>query len=380
MPLLESLLSNQNKPLMIEQSERPPILDSSWQIDPDDLGVAAARIDLTGTWIAADQLLCELLGTAFAELARVPFEQVFEVQDPERERALRDGLIQGEVSRYSVERTAVRSDGAKLPVRIHFSLADRGSAGGPSILARVEDLTTLRAAEAALRDSEAARHELARRLTNAQEEERTRIARELHDDIGQALAILRIQMLRAGQPVSGMLGKRHPTVPQLCDSLKLLAEKVSRLSHQLHSSELEYLGLAVAVQSHCREFSEKYKIAVECSCEGIPEHLDGLLALSLLRIVQEALHNAGKHSKAKSIQVAIQGSPAELSLLIADDGAGFDPEEAKLAAGLGLISMRERIHLAGGEFEITTSPGEGTCIAARVPLTEASALSAGATK
>jgi signal transduction histidine kinase len=243
----------------------------------------------------------------------------------------------------------------------------------------IEDLSKLRSAEAALEEAQTARHELARRLTNAQEKERTRIARELHDDIGQSLAILRIQMLRAGQPVSGMIGKRHPTVPELCDNLKLLAQKVSHISHQLHSTELEYLGLGVAIQSHCREFARQYKIAVECSCENIPEDLNSLLALSVLRIVQEALHNAGKHSKAKAIQVAVHGSPSELSLLISDDGVGFDLEEAKLVAGLGLISMRERVHLAGGEFTISSAPGDGTCISARIPLAgDALAASSGA--
>ncbi len=252
-------------------------------------------------------------------------------------------------------------------MKVDFGLA----ADKRSLFAVLSDLTAVSTAEAALRESETARHELARRLTTAQEKERTRIARELHDDIGQALAILRIQMLRAGQPVSGMIGRRHPTIPQLCDNLKSLAEKVSRISHQLHSSELEYLGLAIAVQSHCREFSEKYKIPVECTCEGIPENLDSLLALSLLRIVQEALYNAGKYSKATSIQVALEVSRTDLSLLVSDDGVGFDLDEAKLAAGLGLISMRERVHLAGGEFKIESQPGEGTCIMARIPLDDA---------
>jgi len=346
--------------------------DPLWQLAPDEIGVAMAQIAPDGSCEAASRCLCDLLGTPFDEFSGTAFDQLFPAPDPQKENALWQRLLRGEIPHYSSERTARREDGQVVPVRIVFTLASPGVVPSANcVFAMVTDLTALRSAEAALQESETARHELARRLTNAQEKERTRIARELHDDIGQSLAILRIQMLRAGQPVSGMAGKRHPTIPELCDRLKLLAEKVSRLSHQLHSSELEYLGLAVAVQSHCREFSEKYKIAVECSCSGIPENLDGLLALSLLRIAQEALYNAGKYSKAKSIQVAVEGSPTELSLLIADDGVGFDPEEAKLAAGLGLISMRERVHLAGGEFKITSQPGEGTCIAARIPLAAA---------
>jgi signal transduction histidine kinase len=254
---------------------------------------------------------------------------------------------------------------------VNFSVEQNSSHTSPrTILAAIEDLTDLHLAEAARRSAEAARHEMAQKFTAAQENERTRIARELHDDIGQSLAILRIQMMRAGQPVSGMPGKLHPGMPELSGRLKDIAQKVSRLSHQLHSSELEYLGLAVAVQSHCREFSEKFKIKVECVCEGIPENLESLLALSLLRVIQEALHNAGKYSGAKLITVNVRGSGEELTLLVADNGAGFDVEEARLAAGLGLISMRERIHLAGGEFAIASKPGEGTRITARVPVAE----------
>ena len=339
---------------------------------PEIVGVGTAQITVDGKWLMADQSLCDLLGSPFEELCRQSFDGVFKILEPGKEKLDRSRLLSGAILYYSSHRSATCKNGEPLPVRIVFSWPDSHSTGpDKTVVAVVEDLSELRAAEAALQEANTARHELARRLTTAQEKERTRIARELHDDIGQSLAILRIQMLRAGQPVSGMIGKRHPTIPELCGNLRLLTDKVSSLSRQLHSSELEYLGLEVAIQSHCREYSQQYKIAVDCTCEDISKDLDGLLALSLLRIVQEALHNAAKHSKAKSVQVAVHGSPSELSLLIADDGIGFDPEVARLASGLGLISMRERVHLAGGEFKITSQPGEGTCISARIPLSEA---------
>lgn len=340
--------------------------DPHGHIPPGDAGTAIAQLGLDGRWLTANQCMCDLLGAPFDEFSRVPFDKLFQVTAEEDD--LRSRLLKRQIPQYSSSRKLSFDGNGTSQLQVVFSLTPDGDS--PSIFAVIENATALRSAEAALKESETARHELARRLTNAQEKERTRIARELHDDIGQSLAILRIQMLRAGQPVSGMAGKRHPSINDLCNDLKLLAEKVSRISHQLHSSELEYLGLAVAIQSHCREFSAKYKIAVDCSCTDLPEDLDSLLALSLLRIVQEALHNAAKHSKAKSMQVAVKASDTELSLLIADDGVGFDLEEAKLAAGLGLISMRERIHLAGGQFEITSAPGKGTRITARVPLNE----------
>lgn len=335
---------------------------------PGDASTAIAQLGVGGKWLSANQCMCDLLGAPFEEFSRIPFDKLFQINDGQLEKDLRAQLLTQQISQYSSRRRLTRPTADASQVEVIFSLTFDGAGNGRSIFAVVKDPSALRLAVAALQESETARHELARRLTNAQEKERTRIARELHDDIGQSLAILRIQMLRAGQPVSGMVGKRHPSITDLSDNLKLLAEKVSRISHQLHSSELEYLGLAVAIQSYCREFSAQYKMVVECSCTSIPEDLDSLLALSLLRIVQEGLHNAAKHSKAKSIQVVVKGSNTELSLLIVDDGVGFDLEEAKFAAGLGLISMRERIHLAGGQFEITSAPGKGTRITACVPV------------
>jgi signal transduction histidine kinase len=231
-------------------------------------------------------------------------------------------------------------------------------------------MTSLKLAESALGEAELARREVARRLASAQDDERTRIARELHDDIGQSSAILGMQMMRAGRPVSNLPGKRHPSVAELCDDLRTIAVKVSRISHQLHPAKLEYLGLAVAVRAHCREFSEKYRIGVECSCDDIPKDLNALIGMSFLRAAQEALHNVGKHSGATAVQVNLRGSTTELSLVVADNGTGFDLETARLAAGLGLISMRERTYLAGGEFTVVSKPGAGTTVTARVPLVD----------
>lgn len=340
----------------------------AYQVAIDDLAVGIVVTSSDGVIQIANREICNLLGYSLDELLSYRFDQIFRKvptgdQDSDPWVTLHNGRTSS-----SSQRQARHKDGHPVPVRIVFSLARNASDdGGDQMLVVAEELIELGAA-AVLRVEEASRLELAGRLTTALERERSRIARELHDDIGQELAILRIQFLRAGQPVSGMPGKRHATVPELCDRLRDVAGKVSRLSHQLHSSELEYLGLAVAVQSHCREFSEKYKIAVDCSCTDIPDKLDQLLALALLRVVQEALYNVAKHSKATNVKVVLRGSGRELSLLVADDGQGFDQNQARLALGLGLISMRERIHLAGGVFNLSSKPGKGTQITATVPL------------
>ncbi len=218
------------------------------------------------------------------------------------------------------------------------------------------------------KQAELARTDLSRRLMTAQEAERTRIARELHDGIGQSLALLGIQMQRASQPIALRLGKKNPGMQELCGKLKEIGNQVSRLSHQLHSSELEFLGLAVAVKSLCREFSEQYHIKVECACHDIPADLDNEIALCFLRIVQEALHNVAKHSQASLVRVDMSGAGNELTLALADDGVGFELNQVRKTAGLGMVSMRERMHLIGGEFTISSQPGSGTKIQARAAL------------
>lgn len=217
-------------------------------------------------------------------------------------------------------------------------------------------------------ESEEARRTLADRFLEAQEEERKRIARELHDDIGQRLAILSIQMQRAGKPVSGLPGRRHPELGELSAKAKEIASSVASLSHQLHSSLLEYLGLNAAVEACCREFGDQRKLKVDCICNGVPRDIAETTGLAIVRVVQEGLNNAHKHSGATEVHVRLTGEHDELLLEIYDNGHGFDLQHARLAAGLGLISMRERIHLVKGTMEIVSAPGQGTRISARVPM------------
>ena len=217
------------------------------------------------------------------------------------------------------------------------------------------------------KSAELVRLELARRLMSAQEAERTRVARELHDGIGQEIALLGIQMQRVAVSETLDAASLHPKMQKLCDSLTAIGVHVSHISHRLHSSELEYLGLAVAITQLCREFSEQYSIQVECECTDIPAQLDNEIALTHLRVVQESLHNIAKHSNAGNVDVNVTGASGNLTLTIQDNGVGFDSQVSKAAAGLGLISMRERVHLIGGELTIESAPGEGTRISVRTP-------------
>jgi PAS domain S-box-containing protein len=206
------------------------------------------------------------------------------------------------------------------------------------------------------------------RLIEAQERERIRIARELHDDIGASLVLLGIELLRAEKPVSGSRGRVHPGNHKLYEKMQEIANRASRLSSQLHSPALEYMGLAKAIEIECREFTAGLRIPVTCSCRNVPAKMDQAVGLNCIRVVQEALHNAAQHGGAARVEVQLTATPALLTLLVRDNGTGFDVEQGRLAPGVGLISMRERMRQVGGEFEIRSQPGRGTEVVCRVPL------------
>jgi PAS domain S-box-containing protein len=218
------------------------------------------------------------------------------------------------------------------------------------------------------KELELARLELAGRLMNAQEVERTRIARELHDGIGQQIALLNIRMQRIAASISQEQGPIYSGMQKLSSDLSAIGNDVSHLSHQLHSSELEYLGLTAAITGLCRRFSEEYPIKVTCECKGIPAGLETMIALSILRVAQESLHNVAKHSNAKTARLELTCVARELVLVVRDNGDGFDVQKDRTKAGLGLISMRERVVLVGGQFVIDSKPGVGTTVMARVLL------------
>ncbi|ABF42088.1 PAS sensor signal transduction histidine kinase [Candidatus Koribacter versatilis Ellin345] len=218
------------------------------------------------------------------------------------------------------------------------------------------------------KQAEHARRELAERLVTAQEAERARIARELHDDISQSLMILTFQMERAGKPVSNEPGKRHPDAPALADDLREVVRRISKMAHELHSSSLEYLGLSRAIQGACREFSKQWKIPVDCELVDLPQKLDNMTSLCLLRITQEALHNIAKHSRATNVTVQLSSTEDQLKLVIRDNGIGFDVEQAKLAGGIGLLSMRERTNLVHGTLALVSVPGQGATVECSVPF------------
>jgi signal transduction histidine kinase len=206
------------------------------------------------------------------------------------------------------------------------------------------------------------------RLIEAQEEERARLARELHDDINQRLALLvvKLQSLQQSLPPS-MVEIRH-AIAEASDESEGLGSDIQALSHRLHSSKLEYLGLASAAGGFCRELTDRQGMEIEFHSEGIPKDLPREISLCLFRVLQEALQNAIKHSRSRHFEVSLSGGSSGVELTMRDSGIGFDPEDATRGSGLGLISIRERLKLVNGKLFIDSQSQRGTTILARVPL------------
>jgi signal transduction histidine kinase len=234
-------------------------------------------------------------------------------------------------------------------------------------LARKAADQTLQAREESLRRTQDELQLLARRLLQAQEEERRRIAREMHDDWTQRLAILAIDVAKLeGQLRASAAGL--PVLRAMREELVALSEDVHAMSRRLHPAILDDLGLVEALRSECASLTEREGIAVDYRPGTVPESLPNEVALCVYRIAQEALRNIAKHAAARQGWVSLVATDCELVLSVEDRGAGFDAAGMRAQFGLGLPSMQERVRLVLGTLTIESAPGQGTRVTARVPL------------
>jgi PAS domain S-box-containing protein len=228
--------------------------------------------------------------------------------------------------------------------------------------------------------------DLSGRLITAQEEERSRIARELHDDFSQRLALLGIGLSRLWKKRPDSAEEERVLVRELWNQTQEISSDVHRLSHQLHSSKLQHVGLGPALIGLCEEIGEKCGIQIEFADYGVPADIPKDVALCLFRVAQEALNNVVKHSRAKEGRVELSGASSRIRLRVVDAGLGFDVALGSTDAGIGLVGMRERLRLVGGRLSVKSEPMQGTEIFAEVPLslspnkTLARIMTAGGTK
>ena len=234
------------------------------------------------------------------------------------------------------------------------------------VLSLISGITDFKGAEET-KQAEVALSTMARRLIRAQDEERASVARELHEYVDR-LMLLSINSDRVRQNLPESLSESKEQIAETSRPIEDLAMDIQNLSHRLHSSKLEYLGLAAAAASFCEELSDRTKVEIQFASEEIPEHLPQDVSLCLFFVLQAALQNALSHSGSQRVEVSLRGRSNEVYLTVRDSGIGFDVDDAANATRLGLAIMRERLRSVDGEFSVQSQRGRGTTIEARVPL------------
>jgi PAS domain S-box-containing protein len=326
----------------------------------EQASVGIALESLEGKLAVVNPAFCAMFGYTEAELHEMSCAELSHPEDREAEAPLFRDLCVGARPSYQIDKRFFRKDGSIVWGRVSVSLLRPQDGGQPFVIGMMRDISPLKQ-----RDQELVT--LTGRLIEAQEEERRRISRELHDDIGQQaaaiaadLCALRETMARGGSESAEALADM---VSRLATEL---ASSIHKLSHDLHSSRLQYLGLAPALKELCDKLAAQHHVAIElrvdCQVDRLPEPVE----LCLYRITQEALSNVVKHSGGTTAFVKVEMCGNAISLCVADDGIGFDTSSGR--GGIGLTSIRERLRLVGGELFIKSSAETGTELVAEIKM------------
>ena len=326
----------------------------SFRQSPLAISIASMNGD---RYLEVNETFEELTGWRRDEVAGRSQSEIELWVDPERRSAfLKQLLAQGNIR--DLEIRIRRKDGQ---VRTTLGSSELIEVDGENCCLSVwADITERKQAEEAIAS-------VSHKLIEAQEKERTRIARELHDDISQRIALANIEFEGLKQK-SGLDDEVRSCMSALCLRLSEIGNEVQSISHRLHSSKLELLGVVAACRSFCREVAERNKVTVDFAEEGNLRGMPPDVSLCLFRILQESLNNAIKHSGAQHFEVRLRAVSDEIQLAVRDCGVGFDAQAALSGHGLGLISMRERASLVKGTISITSKNMAGTEITLRVPI------------
>ena len=280
--------------------------------------------------------------------------------DRERFLSLRQKLYDGgQLERLALEYRFVHPTSGQRWIHQVACVARRDATGRAiKSYGVMRDITPTKLAEDALR-------ELSRRLIRAHEDERALLARELHDDVTQRLAVLAIDVGRA--ELAAPHAAQADAMRSVREQLVRLSEDIHSLAYQLHPSILEELGLVEALRAECERRTRQGRLTVTMDLEALPAALGKEAQLCLFRVAQEALNNAARHAAVSAVTVTLRRADAGVLLAVRDEGVGFDPARPGPSHSLGLAGMRERVNLVNGALDIETAPGRGTTIVAWVP-------------
>jgi PAS domain S-box-containing protein len=324
-------------------------------------------VDSAGIIVMANPATEKMFGYAVSELIGKPVEILVPQQFLAGHKQHRDRYFRSPQMRpmgLGLDLQARRKDGTEFFVEISLSYihAAQGTLG----VALVTDISKRRADEQAIRQQGEELRALAARMMTAQDDERRRIARDLHDDLSQSLAFLAMDLgkLATKPGAQDLVGDIRPLQLRAAEA----AESVRRLSHQLHPSILDDIGLEAALEQYCEEFERRSGIATKFTSRNVPESLQREVASSIYHIAQECLRNVSKHAQTKTVSVIIEFVDHVLRLVIKDQGVGWKTEQPE-PSGIGIVAMRERAHLVNGKLSIHSKTGAGTEVSVDVPVT-----------
>ena len=308
-------------------------------------------ISPSGNILDVNSAACKALGYSREELVGRPVSAIYAPESLSKmgdlfEKWKRRGLLQGE------ELVVVTKQGQKRTVLLSARSVRDGKGNLLHSTSVQVDITDRKRAREAL-------SALNRRLIEAQEQERTRIARELHDDIGQRLALLALAQDRLQHDHPDLPDEVRSRMGELWKQTCEIATDLQSLSHELHSARLELLGIVAAMRGFCKEFAAEQEVEIDIQTHDLPSALPPDISLCLFRVLQEALHNSAKHSGERRFEVRLWGASEGIQLSVTDFGRGFDTEGAKKGEGLGLVSMQERLKILNGTLAVVSQPNRG---------------------
>lgn len=337
----------------------------------DMSGALIVILDPAGRIIAFNHACQEMSGYSFREVkGRTLWDFLLPPEEVDEAKAAFAGILEGAEPARTYERTWIGKDGSRRVIA-SSSIARRGADDAVrQIVSTGIDITQRKLAEDALRRSEDQLRRLMANLFTAQEEERKRVARELHDDVNQRMAMLANEVATLEQTPPGSARLIRKQLRSLRERVDQLSDDLRRTAHHLHPSALDHFGLVAALESHCSDFLKLHPIQLKLAHRSVPESIPFEVSLCLYRVTQECLNNIAKHSGAREVTVAIRGDKDGILLSVIDNGTGFDPSLVADQSGLGIVGIRERVRLVDGTVSINSQPGHGTQIDVRVPLTK----------
>lgn len=334
----------------------------------DQATVGIARVAPDGRFLEVNDCFCTIVGHSRERLMRGDFQQITHPDDLEADLANVARLVSGAASSYAMEKRYVRPDGTLVWAALHVALVRDADGRPTNFVSVVKDITQTKDAEHRLKANTARLEALSHQLLTVQEEERRRLARELHDQIGQQLAGLKLSLeaLRLRYDVLA-------AEPRMTDSLELIDQTIAQVgdtSLDLRPSMLDDLGLEAALRAYARR--QQTRSACTIVVRGtVPGRLSESVETATFRVVQEAVRNAITHGRSRTVDIELLVAPTELTVTIRDDGVGFDdaaPPSTPHGSGMGLLSMRERVELLAGVLTVQSTVGAGTTIRVRIPL------------